>query len=205
MVDPSNVDYYLNNPTDEELQEFLLFCICVAGKTAKQISIALNRFFELSYDYLSKKENISISKIKHKYSEPFKLIKKLIRFQALEIIIKDSKLGKNSLLFKSFVQLCNSELDLRTVTISQLEEIKGIGPKTSRYFKLYTGKESRHAVLDTHVLRFMREELNINTPKITPTGKKYAELENKFLQYVDSTGKSISEFDLEIWNKYSRK
>jgi len=70
---------------------------------------------------------------------------------------------------------------------------------------MYSQRDIRVATLDTHVLRFMRDELKIPTPKSTPNRKKYKELESKFIEYADSVKRDLAELDLEIWVKYSRK
>lgn len=49
MVDPMNITIYDRN--DRQLQEFLIFCICVAGKTAQTTALAVERFLNiLSYE-----------------------------------------------------------------------------------------------------------------------------------------------------------
>jgi hypothetical protein len=48
----------------------------------------------------------------------------------------------------------------------------------------------------------MREDLNIATPKATPTSPlKYYALEEKLLEVVRASGKSFAEYDLEVWSK----
>jgi len=60
-------------------------------------------------------------------------------------------------------------------------------------------------VLDVHLLRHMREDLNIPTPKNTPSPKVYLELEKKLLDVIERSGKSFAEYDIEVWRKYSNK
>ena len=94
--------------------------------------------------------------------------------------------------------------DLRTCTIDDLESIKGIGFKTSRIFLTSSREGVRHAVLDTHLLRWMRDQGIQNIPKITPGNRsKYLTIEALWLTMVPD-GKTPAEFDLEIWNEYSR-
>lgn len=183
MIDPSKVTKF--NRTHEELEEFVLFTICVAGKTAKIQAKKLDQFL---------RNNDGLD-------EPFKCIKRLIKEDRLMNEIKKVKLGQYSRLYESFKQISN--LNLKTCTIQDLEKIKGIGPKTARFFMLHSRPNQKIAVLDTHILKYMGS-LGIKVPKSTPAGKKYQELENKFIQLAESKGKNIADFDLEIWNYYSR-
>ena len=86
--------------------------------------------------------------------------------------------------------------------MSDLETIKGIGPKTSRFFLMSSRQGVEYAALDTHILRWMRDQGIENIPKSTPSGKRYLDLEQIYLKMVPE-GKSVGEFDLEIWREYS--
>ena len=59
------------------------------------------------------------------------------------------------------------------------------------------------AALDTHILSWLRERGH-DAPKSTPTGAKYAELEQVFLGYCAAAGRGVAEMDLEIWNARTR-
>jgi thermostable 8-oxoguanine DNA glycosylase len=104
---------------------------------------------------------------------------------------------------KSMWDLVNKGLDLKKCSVEDLESVHGIGPKTARCFIIHSRKNARHAGLDTHILKFLREKGH-EVPKATPTGKKYRELEGVFLDYADKSGKSVAEFDLDIWRHYAK-
>jgi len=131
MIDPQKVINY--NRTEYELQEFLLFTVCVAGKTAKQISKALSKFLHLAPMYLEAHywQTPEVYQDIDK-STPFSLIKELIKTNQLRKLIQDSSLGQFNKLEKAFIELSNSNFDLKNVTVEQLETIHGIGPKTAR-------------------------------------------------------------------------
>jgi thermostable 8-oxoguanine DNA glycosylase len=183
MIDVTDVTKF--DRTHEQLEEFVLFTICVAGKTAKIQAKKLN-------DFLLNNNGID---------HPFECIKRLDKENKLMDEIKKVKLGQYSRLCESFRQIV--KLNLKTCTISDLENIKGIGPKTARFFMLHSRPNQKIAVLDTHILKYMGS-LGIKVPKSTPNGKKYKELESKFIQIAESKGKNIADFDLEIWKYYSR-
>ena len=185
MIDPENVAIERN---DYQLQEFMLFCIAVAGKNARNIAQALDRFL-----YKFNTQGIT----------PFEIIKNLNKNKMLTGAIEYARLGQYKKLTKAFTQV--AELDLRTCTLEDLENVHGIGYKTSRFFLTYTRPNQMFAVLDTHLLRYIREELKIEkVPKATPGNiKTYQQLEQIFVNHCKDLGKTVPELDLEIWTKYS--
>lgn len=181
MIDPTKITKF--DRTKPELEELLLFCIIVAGKTASIQAQKLELFL--------KKES------------PFQLIQSYIKKGVLLDKIKEAKLGQYNRLDKAFRQVI--KLDVHKCSIEELEAIMGIGPKTARFYLLHSRKNQNVAVLDTHILRWLREELGIKTPKSTPTSKVYLALEQKFLDYCRQNKKNPATLDLEIWNRYSVK
>jgi thermostable 8-oxoguanine DNA glycosylase len=61
------------------------------------------------------------------------------------------------------------------------------------------------AVLDTHVLRWIRETTFFPAPKSTPAGHSYGYWESIALSLIKShyPGLSLAEADLLIWSKMS--
>jgi len=206
MVEPTICTDYRR--TTAELEEFLLFSISVAGKTASQISTALERFFNFADQIIMQQVKTYDVKIlmteKNKYNTPFKAIKRLIEIEELENTIKISSLGQHNKLKKSFTELVKSNLDLKNCTVDELEKIHGIGPKTSRFFILHTRPKQKLAVLDTHILKYIKQYI-ADTPKTTPSKKRYNELEQWFIKHCETLKVDIAEYDLQIWNSYARK
>ena len=182
--DPFNCTNF--NRTDEELDNFFVFCVFVAGKRA---------------DMTAKKVNSMIENYPHRSA--LQIVREHIEdsTHALDTLLRKYKFGKNDLYQKCFRKAVN--LDLRNCTVQDLEAVPGIGPKTARYFLIHSRANANVAALDTHILRYMREELNIETPKTTPSGKKYLELEKKFIKHAQSLGEPIADLDLTIWKKYT--
>lgn len=185
MVDPTDVTKF--NRTESELQEFLLFCTVVAGKTAHIQAGKLDTFLTMDKKDLT----------------PFKIIE---YYLDKEILLKKMQLvglGQYRRLVKCFRQLIN--LDVNTCTLDQLEEVYGIGPKTARFFLLHSRPNQKLAVLDTHILKWMGEELGVKVPKTTPPIASYRVLEEIYLNHCSKNNLDPATLDLEIWNKYSRK
>lgn len=191
MIDPKKVDR-LDLSSDNVLEEFVLFCIAVANKpahiTAYKVDALLNKivmpFFPLA--------------------SPFQKIKHLIKTDTLLQNLVFYNFGQYTRLEKAFKEIV--KLNLRTCTLEELEMIPGIGPKTSRFFLLYTRPNLEIAVLDTHILKFLKESGIEGVPTATPQSKKqYTRLEKEFIKLAKFYNKSIKELDLEIWIRYNGK
>lgn len=177
------------NFSQSEREEFILFTVIVAGKNANFASKALQKFLLIEDG-----------------TSPFDKILKMISKNKLLDSLKESKTGNYHKLYNCFKQLVESDFskDLSIVNVEQLESIKGIGPKTARYFLLHTVKYSKLAVLDTHILKWLNL-LQYNVPNVTPQSRnKYLSIEKIFLKEAENRNKSAYELDLEIWTLYSK-
>ena len=194
MIDPDDVVKF--DRTNFELQEFLMFCVLVAGKSAKTTAKNLEKLFSaIGVDAINPLEKIHNLK-RSGYNLP-ELMRRL-------------GFGCYNLKANALIDLANSvvekKMDIKSCSLNDLEKVKGIGPKTARFFMLYSRPDIKDiAVLDTHLLKYLQNEANIDVPKATPSGKKYLELEKLLVDIVKKSGKTMHEFDLEIWMKYSKK
>lgn len=189
-VDPFNCTNF--HRTNAELEAFVLFCVFVAGKRADQTASKLNKTLEY-YNNIEDFNNKS----------PFDIINTLINRNKIDEFLEYGKFGRYSVLRQTLQKI--TTINLETCTVHDLESIPGIGPKTARYFLLHTRSNQNIAVLDTHVLRFMREELGINTPKSTPSNRSiYLKLEKQFIDFAKTKEQSIADLDLYIWKKYTK-
>lgn len=184
FVDPDDVTNY--KCTTPELELHILFWVCAAGKNGNAAARGLQKLLE---------------KWKRLGRTPFAIVRK-IPFLAQEM--KLAGIGCYNNKSVTFLQLAKSNLDLGACSVEDLECIKGCGPKTARCFLIHTRPNQRLAGLDTHALKYLRVN-GIDAPKSTPTGRKYRELEQEFLKLADKSGKSIADFDLEIWLSYRKK
>ena len=189
MITPTNITNY--NRTQAELEEFLMFAIIVAGKTAKTQAEKLNQF-------LASAKVCEIS--------PFEWIEKLIARShdcGLMDCMKHYKLGQYNRLDKAFKGILQFKGKLDSVTLDELESIEGIGPKTARFFILHSRPDQQVACLDTHILKWMGSKGH-KVPKTTPSKKKYKQIESDFLHECHKAGKKVADMDLEIWKSYSK-
>lgn len=166
----------------EELEYRLLYSIIVAGKSATFAQNALRRLLMTA--------------------TPFVELQGYLDKGLLAERLREARVGNYTKIETAIRELLSAKLDLRTVLPNDLEMIHGIGPKTSRFFLLWTEPDAQYAALDVHVLRWMRT-LGYDAPKVTPTGKKYHELEQAFLKEAENRRMSPRELDSLIWSQGS--
>ncbi len=186
MIDPTKITNY--NRTEAELEEFLMFCIIVAGKSAEQQAEKLETFLNFT-----RKKDMS----------PFDYIEHLQKDDTLDIAIKICKIGQYKRITKAFGSILQFKGNLKNVSVEELESVFGIGSKTSRFFVLHSRPNQQVAVLDTHILKWMYSQ-GYDVPKSTPPKKRYTIIEKDFLTEAWKHEKTPAEFDLEIWKSYSQ-
>jgi endonuclease III len=178
------------NRTTEELEEFILFAITVAGHNANTTAHSLEKLLTtLNFPRVS----------------PFHAIRYGIRTRGKHFpeLIQECGIGCFNQRARSYQALVESNINLHSCSVDELEEIPGIGKKTSRFYMLHSREGYRGAALDTHILKFLRESGVPDVPKTTPGSKKtYQRLEQAFLELVPP-GIAVADFDLNIWKRYS--
>ena len=193
MIDPTDITIY--DATYDQLEELILFWVSAAGKNGVTASKCLDKL------------------LKHvcgPYGKPMESIFRANSLYDLPSIMKYCGMGYYTSKSRTFVELATKVLsgrfDLKTCSTEELEEVYGIGMKTSRCFIIHTRRGARYAGLDTHLLKHLKEKGVENVPKSTPNSRKeYLRLEKEFLKLVDDTGMEPAAYDLMIWNKYSTR
>ena len=133
---------------------------------------------------------------------PFEAIRKWEAAGELEAVLRDCRVGNYTKNTLALWAVAHDVIDLSRATPERLERYKGIGPKTSRFFILWTRPWERYAALDIHILRWLNSQ-GIRAPKTTPKGKRYYELEQEFLRLADEAGLTPRELDYKIWCEYA--
>jgi thermostable 8-oxoguanine DNA glycosylase len=181
MIDPNNITNLYR--TKQELEEFWLFCLLVAGKKSTVVANKLSDL--LAY-----------------VTCPFDFLKQLDKEGALELHLRHHKVGQYNRITNAIRDSFN--VNLRSASFYDLIKIKGCGPKSAAFFLLHSrGKEI--PVLDTHILKYLREKGH-DAPKQTPQNiKTYEHFSEIFKKEVAKEGKwaTLAEADLEIWKSYS--
>lgn len=154
MIDPTNITKFDRN--EAELEEFLLFCILVAGKNSNVQAKKLEQFLNYS--------------ARRMY--PFAILRYLLLNDgSLLSWMGMCRLGQYTRLLKCFTQLVSLQGKLDTCTVSDLEAIHGLGRKTSRFFLMHSRPNQNFGVLDTHVLKWLNAH-GVSAPKSTPSSDK---------------------------------
>jgi hypothetical protein len=198
MIDP------LNPPTlpgayQHELEEFLLFAIAVAGRRADATAVALETLLRRLPCHGSVRpfRQLQFFQLDNRPDGPDSAF--LCGHVELGDLMKESGIGCYTQKARSFLEVANANLDLETCETGELEEIYGIGMKTSRFFILYTRPSVDNiAILDTHILKWMGKR-GYEVPTQTPKSRRYLQLEYSFLEEAWLRNKTPRELDKIIW------
>jgi len=173
-------------------QWWLLFAIMVANKQADQTAAKLNL--------------VLTSGIRSE-PMPFHEIEHIHAMGRLEETLINARTGQYTRIAAAFRDVAvklpaHAGDDPRKWSLTVLESVPGIGPKTARWFYLLCHPKAEVAALDTHVLKFLRDNGHA-APKATPAaGSKYRYLEAAFVGYAQRTGMAMRDFDFMVWAVY---
>jgi thermostable 8-oxoguanine DNA glycosylase len=133
MITPNQITNF--NRSEDELEEFLLFSILVAGKKAEMQAKKLDSFIGHAmmvvgispFDWLQ--HLVDLEKDNPYYNE---------KKNPLMSCMMNHKLGQYKRLYKAFKGILDFKGRLSKVTIPELESVYGIGSKTARFFILHS-------------------------------------------------------------------
>lgn len=96
---------------------------------------------------------------------------------------------------KSFYFNQDIEFDLKTATLEQIDGIKGIGPKLAALYMriVHPDKMNDFVVIDTHVRRWLREELGVDEARLS-----YDVLSGILREEAEARGITITQLDEAI-------
>lgn len=202
MIDPFNITKF--DRTYDELEEFAVFSVLVAGKTATTVAKQVDA---LALSFTSSKNNPMLLTIARRYND---------RIDLLAEKLKSFGIGCHKAKSRTLLELAGKVwphyaniykpsdwLELRICSVSDLESIWGIGSKTARFFILHSRPDQNLAVLDTHILRWLRENGYPDAPKSSPPKRSalYDCYEKIFLKEAADRNKTAAQLDLEIWRE----
>lgn len=195
MINPEKISNF--NLTVPELEENILFWVCAAGKNGVTAAKCLEKFLAPMRERFG---DLSPFMLIYQHAVP---IHPSFQAEVLGMAMNKAGIGCHTSKSKTFLILASSAINLKTCSVDELMDIKGIGPKTARAFLVHTREAQKFAVIDTHLLKFFRHQ-GIIAPKSTPTGKKYNELERAYLKICFEWGLESADLDLAIWNHYRK-
>lgn len=197
MINPAEVKNY--NRTESELQEFLLFCINVAGKKSAVECVKLETFLQELKFWLKR------TGMEDWYGEsPFELIRAAKVGEYLMDCMKACKIAPYDQRYASYLDVIDLE-GLGHAELADLLKVRGIGLKTSRFFLSNTQSAFDEPMLDTHIMSYLRDLGHHDAPKSTPQNEKvYAKWAKVFSEKARHEGKSVRELDIQVWKEYSK-
>lgn len=198
---------FLYDASLPELERFILINMFVAGKNASIQQAKLDQFIGCVRRDIGDHvvDTLGILSAIHNTIPSAEVNDKVLGW------LKEVKAGQYSRLTSGIIQLAewigSGQINLQDCNRAQLVKIKGIGYKTASMFLMYTKRNFAGACLDTHILKYLRDETPVqNVPESTPVTKaEYKRLEDEFLKIVRASGKKVAEFDFEIWSRYRQK
>jgi thermostable 8-oxoguanine DNA glycosylase len=196
MIDPTDPKALIRFDRNlGDLEEFLVFSICVAGHAAIPIARGVDAFLASCRDMCGVWWQL-----------PFEYILNHFNRGHLAQRLKANGIGKYNQRAAYLEAAATSDLDLFECSVDDLDALPGIGPKTARFFVMCNRPDERHAILDVHILRYMRETWGLDVPRgSTMSAAQYARWEPEYLSRAlpeaERLGMTLMEYDLSLWNQ----
>lgn len=176
--------------TQDRLEEWILFGICVANKPADPTAVKV--------DALLNPRGV----IWGPTITPFGKVRILIHEGKLGSELRRLRFGQYTRIEKAFREVVEKIKEPLRTTVAELETVNGIGPKTARMVMLYFKPETACVPLDTHILKWLRAQGH-DAPIGTPSGRRYLELEKIFVAEAKKRRMTVKDLDTKVWKMYA--
>lgn len=184
------------NRTTPQKEKFLLFCVLCAGKSS---------------DVMAEKLEQLLEPLKQCRWTPLKYLVNLLVNRRLREVLEQHKIGKYKLFtdFVTYVQKWNyathPTYNITDMKRAGLVLAPGISYKTASLYRMHCFGD-KIACLDTHVLRWLRNEGFKGVPKASPSNwDTYRHWENVFLGECYKRDVEPNHFDLDLWKQATTK
>jgi thermostable 8-oxoguanine DNA glycosylase len=176
-------DMYNWANTREKRELVLLFSIMAAGKSADRTSDALNYMMHMLPG-----------------NTPLDKIRGLVKRQDALEKLKSFRIGQHNRILKAFRAIVDFDVDVTPPDPDKLRNIPGIGLKTSSFVALVYDRTLPVAVLDTHVLKFLRNRMKIEAPLGTPSSAKiYDRLSRPIIRLATLLDVTCGDLNIVLW------
>lgn len=177
----------------EAAQWWLLYAVMVANKPADQTETKLTHVLASAGAAIQ---------------TPFERIRTMAGRGDLGDVIRHERTGQYTRIEAAFRDVAIklppvAGDDPRNWSLETIQSIPGVGPKTARWYWLLLYPEAPVAALDTHVLKFLRDNGSPDAPRATPpAGRRYRMLERTFVTLAHEIGTTPRELDYFAWAVY---
>lgn len=191
IIDPYSM--FRDNYSETEKLWILVFCVSVAGKNSQVAARKIEKLSGLVTPPLTPSYVAFQLNYDPKLWQEVKLGKYKIMEQFADALWERMKYSSR--------WHC-------TATLEELMELPGVGQKTARFYLVSTQRSARlqYAVLDVHVLRWLKAKGYDDVPDVTPSEeKKYRQLEKIVVEEARKRRITPAYLDQCIWNAAQRK
>lgn len=189
MIDPANITNF--NRTNDELEEFAIFSVLVAGKNSNVIAKRIP-------------EVLCIDTMQTFNFTPFSFLANL-GLERTADVLRGAGIAPYNRKARTLTELTNRGFDLRTCSFADLESVWGISYKTSRMIIVHSRPNVRTVIPDTHIRKGINRYFAFDPlPDHPPRNKKeFQRWENRFLYICDKLEREPASLDLEWWREFS--
>lgn len=208
---------YCAGAPEPVVEKFFLLCCFVAGKGALRQQTCLDVFLSLLEEACPVHDTTPFSRLHRFWVQAGRPVPSMGAAAArladnfpLTEMLKQSRSGQYTRLTRLLCCLLQAWEQQRDMLFTwdqyRFATIPGVGLKTSSFFLINSRPNQHVAVLDTHVLSYMREHnLHPRVPNATPGNPRvYAELEKVWLIHCAEHGMSPQQFDFKVWSDRSQ-
>ncbi|HXG74087.1 MAG TPA: hypothetical protein VNK44_04655 [Candidatus Nitrosotenuis sp.] len=193
--------------SEEQLWKELCFCILsgnVAFELAKSVVEVLTERGYLDYRWMREDRKSRIA-LFHELDKPnFDPRKKngelrkyrYPRKRSAEIVSAAKTIYVDNSSIKNVLSSSSSDIEARNFFVNQ---ISGLGIKEASHFLRNIGFADSLAIIDVHVLSFLKEFSLVDFDANSLTPQRYLRLEKTLRNFVDYHGLNLAIFDLAVW------
>jgi len=111
--------------------------------------------------------------------------------------IKSAQLNKAKAGFEPILRLIRLSIDPILARKWLVKNVEGLGMKTASHFLRNGGRVKELAIVDTHILKFLKIEGEVKDQH------HYLKIEENFRNIADKLGVSVFDLDAVVWSWYS--
>ncbi len=191
------------NRDDKDIFYNLCFCICAPQTKFKSNCKVLKELIRLDF-YNKPIEKFNAKDNANNFISFCEILKPVRFYKNKAIFLLEMKENFSNILkvIRSSI-IDNKVIDPIELRNWLIDNIKGIGRKTSSHFIRNLGDQSL-AIIDTHIIKFMIAEGYYNIKEDDSLKSNYFEIERQLIDIADENDLTVAELDSILWKRYSK-